>query len=562
MRKLGGSKRPRRTAGLPRRALGALAGIALAGLAVAALPSAAAPESGAGEFADGAAVTSAGAFGTGTKTITLVTGDTVHVSDLGDNRYGLRLDSADDSGVAYSSWTDAAGDLHVIPADALRLVPNRLDPRLFNLSALVRDGYDDASRASLPVILEFSDTPFRMPGTTATRALPSIGAVAATVRRTDADLLGSALARSGPGFISGLEKIWLDGPVRASLDESVPQIGAPEVWADGFDGSGVTIAVLDTGIDETHPDLAGRVVEAKNFSTSTVLTDVFGHGTHVASIAAGNGAASDEQFTGVAPGAELVSAKVLDDTGQGTESSVIAGMEWAAIDIGAPIANISVNSGPTDGTDLMSQAINSLSESRGTLFVVSAGDGGYGYDETVAAPATADDALAVGAVDKSDLLADFTGLGPRTGSFALKPEITAPGVAITASRAAGSSIGNPVDDRYTELTGTSMAAPHVAGAAALLLQAHPDLSWDGLKAALVTSAHDGGYSVYEQGGGRLDAAAAVDQKVHAFVPSLNFGVFAFPHDDDESVQLPVPLRNDGDTSITLDLAVDGDERGR
>ena len=117
----------------------------------------------------------------------------------------------------------------------------------------------------------------------------------------------------------GVERIWLDGVVHASLDESVPQVGAPEVWAEGFDGSGVTIAVLDTGIDETHPDVAGRVIAAENFSTSPEVTDLHGHGTHVASIAAGNGAASDGQFTGVAPRADLVNAKVLDDTGQGSE---------------------------------------------------------------------------------------------------------------------------------------------------------------------------------------------------------------------------------------------------
>ena len=552
-------------AGAQRAGVGLLAGVALAGVALAgsllaALPSQAAPApaTGGGIDREPLAVESGGAVGgTGAtgSTVTLVTGDTVHVTDLDQNRFALRVDAADGAaGVAYSSWTDAAGDLHVVPAQALRLVPDRLDPRLFNISALVRDSYDDASRPELPILLEFSGAPVAIAGTTPGRELPSVGAVAATIDKSGAARLGAALARSAPNFLAGVDKIWLDGPVHASLDESVPQVGAPEVWADGFDGTGVTIAVLDTGIDDTHPDLAGRVVAAENFSDSAVVTDLHGHGTHVASIAAGNGAVSGGQLSGVAYGADLASGKVLDDTGQGTESSVIAGMEWAATEVGAKIINVSVNSGPSDGTDLVSQAVNALSASHRSLFVVSAGDGGYGYAETVSAPATADAALAVGAVDKSDVLADFTGLGPRIGSFAIKPEIVAPGVAITAARADGSSIGNPVDDDYTELTGTSMAAPHVSGAAALLLQAHPQLPYEALKAALVTSADRLGNTVYEEGGGRLDVAAAVAQPLRTVTSTVDLGVFAYPHDDGETASVEIVLVNTTDADLTVDLA--------
>ena len=533
-----------------------LAGVALTGLVLATLPSQAAPAPEVDSPGQISTFGQAAAAGAPTSAVTLITGETVHVADLGGDRFAIRVEAADGAaGVAHSSWTDAAGDLHVIPAQALRLVPDRLDPRLFNISALVRDHYDDASRDALPIMIEFRGDAVPVAGTTPTRELVSVSAVAATVDRTDgAARLGSALIDSSPGFLPGVQRIWLDGPVHASLDESVPQVGAPDVWEQGYDGAGVTIAVLDTGLDETHPDLAGRVIAAENFSTAPGVTDVHGHGTHVASIAAGNGSASGGQFSGVAYAADLANGKVLDDTGQGTESSVIAGMEWAAAEIGASIINISVNSGPSDGTDLMSLAVNALTESEGALFVVSAGDGGYGYPETVSAPATADLALGVGAVDKADQLADFTGLGPRYGSFALKPEITAPGVAITAALADGSAIGNPVDGDYTELTGTSMAAPHVAGAAALLLQAHPNLSWAELKAALVTSAVTVGETVFAEGGGRLDVAAALHQPLRSDTSTINLGEFDFPHDDGETASVDVELTNTTDGDLTVDLA--------
>lgn len=129
--------------------------------------------------------------------------------------------------------------------------------------------------------------------------------------------------------------------------------------------------MLDTGYDPTHPDLAGRVKEAVNFTTSPDTTDHFGHGTHVASTIAGSGAASGGRLKGAAPGAKLLVGKVLDDDGFGYESWVLAGMEWAAHS-GAKAVNMSLGGGPTDGTDELSLGLEALSAQTGTLFVVAA----------------------------------------------------------------------------------------------------------------------------------------------------------------------------------------------
>ena len=117
--------------------------------------------------------------------------------------------------------------------------------------------------------------------------------------------------------------------MEAALEHSVPQIHAPEAWAAGFDGTGTTVAVLDTGYDPTHPDLAGKVSESSNFTSDAGVVDGNGHGTHVASTIAGTGAASDRLRRGVAPGADLIVGKVLTDGGWGADSWVLAGMQWA-----------------------------------------------------------------------------------------------------------------------------------------------------------------------------------------------------------------------------------------
>src|SRR5205814_2214191 len=116
------------------------------------------------------------------------------------------------------------------------------------------------------------------------------------------------------------------GPVAGDLT----QIGAPTAWASGATGRGVRVAVLDTGIDATHPDVAGKVLTSANFTDSPDVVDRVGHGTHVAATIAGTGVASGGVHRGVAPDAQLVVGKVLGDDGFGTDSQVIAGMQWAA----------------------------------------------------------------------------------------------------------------------------------------------------------------------------------------------------------------------------------------
>jgi hypothetical protein len=341
--------------------------------------------------------------------------------------------------------------------------------------------------------------------------------------------------------------------VRASLDVSVPMIGAPEAWAAGYDGTGVKVAILDTGIDETHPDLAGKVVASKSFVDGETVKDGFGHGTHVASTIAGSGAASGGKYKGVAPGAELVIGKVLGDSGSGTESWVIDGMEWATTTAGARIVSMSLGSGaPSDGTDPMSQAVNDLTASTGALFVIAAGNEGPAPN-TISAPGAADAALTVAAVDKSDQLAEFSNRGPRTRYYALKPDIAAPGVRITAARAAGTAMDTPVDDYYTTASGTSMATPHVAGAAAILAQEHPDWTGEQIKAALTSTSRDDGYTVYEQGAGRVDVAAASRAAVVAGTVKVDFGRFRFPQTG-PAVSRTVTYRNTGSTPVTLNLA--------
>ncbi|MBO0610254.1 S8 family peptidase [Myceligenerans salitolerans] len=460
---------------------------------------------------------------------------------------------------------DIDGELHVLPSDVVPYVAaDLLDMELFSVDALISQGYDDASVDALPVIATYADGARTGDvGTLAaahpTERLESISAQALDVDKNGAGQFWQAITRgeaavaaSGrPRLSGGVEKLWLDGQVQADLHESTAQIGAPVAWEAGLDGTGATVAVLDTGVDATHPDLVGKVVDQRNFTAEASAYDGHGHGTHVAATVAGTGAGSDGLRAGVAPGADLIVGKVLDDSGSGSESEVIAGMEWAA-QVGADVVNMSLGGSPTDGTDPMSSAVNELSATYDTLFVIAAGNSGPGA-MTVGSPGAADSALTVGAVDRDESLAAFSSRGPRAGDLAVKPDITAPGVGIVAARSGGTSMGDVVDDLYTGASGTSMATPHVAGAAALLAARHSGWSWSRLKDGLISTAAPGDLSVYEQGSGRVDVARAVTQGVVA-TGTLDLGTF----EDGETghVSREVSWSNRGDTDVELELELD------
>src|SRR5690606_437596 len=139
----------------------------------------------------------------------------------------------------------------------------------------------------------------------------------------------------------------------------------------------------------------------------------------------------------------------------------------------------------------------------------------------------------VAAVDKFDEMAQFSSRGPRLGDDAPKPDIAAPGVRIVAARAAGTAMGTPVDDFYTAASGTSMATPHVAGAAAIVAQLHPQLTGAQIKGLLMNAAADLGHDPFAQGAGRVDLGRAVDP---AIFPSghVAFGRLVYPHDEPQA----------------------------
>ena len=445
-----------------------------------------------------------------------------------------------------------------MPADAARLVAGgKLDQRLFDITELNKAATRASHKRGLKVIVGYkgaagaAKADVRDAGQVR-RALKSLNADAVLAPEQDTPELWDAVT-NGSSPASGIAHVWLDGVRRASLDKSVPQIGADKAWSAGFDGKGVKIAVLDTGVDTTHPDLKDQVVAEKNFSTAPAATDKYGHGTHVASIAAGTGAKSGGKYKGVAPGAKLLNGKVLDDNGFGDDSGILAGMEWAA-EQGADIVNLSLGGRDTPEVDPLEAAVDKLSAEKGILFAIAAGNSG---PETVGSPGSADSALTVGAVDDKDKLADFSSTGPRVGDGAVKPDVTAPGVDTTAASAEGSVIAQEVGEKpagYVTISGTSMATPHVAGAAAILKQQHPDWKYAELKGVLTGSAKGGKYTPFQQGSGRIAVDKAIKQSVIADTSSVSFGTQQWPHTDDKPVTKPLTYRNLGTTDVTLKLA--------
>jgi serine protease AprX len=301
------------------------------------------------------------------------------------------------------------------------------------------------------------------------------------------------------------------------LNNSRPLINADQVANNlGFNGAGITVAVVDTGIDATHPALAAAVTSQIDL-TGLGNGDGFGHGTHCAGIVA----SQDRTFTGIAPGASLIAIRVMDNSGSMTAANGVAGLQ-AAVTAGARVASNSWGFShgghggwsDSDGTCILCTAADNA-VTAGVVVVVAAGnednDSSGGYDTHLRCPGMARTVVTVAASDKSDVMASFSSLGP-TPDGRTKPDITAPGVSINSCRATGTTLGSVVDPagNFISLSGTSMATPHIAGVAALMLNKNGSLTPAQVKGILMASVVNLGAPAISMGTGRIDALVAVN----------------------------------------------------
>ena len=279
---------------------------------------------------------------------------------------------------------------------------------------------------------------------------------------------------------------------------SAQQIGAVAAHQAGVRGNGVLVAVLDTGVDPNHPELLGRVAISQNFTVSPD-GDTLGHGTHVTGIAGGQGTTSDgtgNRVLGVSPGADLIVGKVCNDEGYCLEGDIYAGIEWAVASH-ARVINMSFGGGAylSDcDDDPLAQMVNWAAD-QGVVMVASAGNTGA-EGEGIAVPGCASKAIAVGAVDGAGARAPWSSYGPSL-------DLMAPGTGILSAMPNGG---------YAQASGTSMAAPHVAGAVALLLQRDPTLTPAAVQSLLQTTASDGGSAGFDTqyGYGQVNVMAALN----------------------------------------------------
>ncbi|PIQ76538.1 hypothetical protein COU78_02415 [Candidatus Peregrinibacteria bacterium CG10_big_fil_rev_8_21_14_0_10_49_24] len=302
--------------------------------------------------------------------------------------------------------------------------------------------------------------------------------------------------------------------LRAIDLDTATYISAPSVWSGeyGTTGKGIRVAVLDTGIEAGHPELAGKIFASQNF-TNDSDEDVLGHGTHVAGIIAGEGVASVEGTTahGVAPDVVLYSAKVCGDTGWCLEGDILAGMEWAVASR-VQVANMSFGGGAfgdnCDG-DTLANKVNWMT-TQGVSVVAAAGNNNDG----VGTPACASKAIAVGAIDSTGTRAPWSSFGPAL-------DLMAPGISVLSSFSCIAA-GTCPAAAYGRMSGTSMSSPHVAGVVALLLQKYPILNSSQIFEILSQSAVDLGPELQDQyyGFGKVDALAAL-RKAAELYPEID-----------------------------------------
>ncbi|MBU6997700.1 MAG: S8 family serine peptidase [Theionarchaea archaeon] len=294
-----------------------------------------------------------------------------------------------------------------------------------------------------------------------------------------------------------------EGVAHITLSQSIPLINADDCWAAGYDGTGTKICIIDTGIDDNHCDFPGTypsgkiIAWADYIGSGSAPYDDHGHGTHCSSIAAGA-----YSPYGVAPGASLMGAKVCNSGGSCPDTAIIQGIDFGVAQ-DADVESMSLGGAGSDGTSALAKEAN-WAVDQGVVVVCAAGNDGPTCC-TVSTPGDATNVITVGASDKSDALASFSSRGPTTDDR-IKPDITAPGVSIYAAYA-----GTSCSD--VGMSGTSMATPHIAGVAALMLDANSTATPVQIKNCMGASAVDKG-NVNKDclwGWGRVDAYGAVQQ---------------------------------------------------
>ncbi|MBI2653896.1 S8 family serine peptidase [Candidatus Woesearchaeota archaeon] len=296
---------------------------------------------------------------------------------------------------------------------------------------------------------------------------------------------------------NSVEMMYAEQNYNLLLEQSVPAVNAPAAWNIGYTGAGVKVAVLDTGIDYGNSAFQNRVVLSQAFTGENHTIDLHGHGTHVAGIIGGNGT-----LKGVAPDALLLNAKVLNDYGSGTSSSIIAGIEWA-VQNGARVISISFGKSDSSQDIPLFESLQYAIDNGAVVVAASGNCGSCGSCNGffgVTTPGNFEPAITVGAVDDLKQIACFSS-GQDFGSY-VKPDVVAPGVNINSYY---------INSQLKALSGTSMSTPHVSGAVALLLQKNSSLNNSEAKKLLESSAVDlgaGGKDI-SYGSGFIDISKLV-----------------------------------------------------
>jgi serine protease AprX len=343
---------------------------------------------------------------------------------------------------------------------------------------------------------------------------------------------------------ASVDHVAVDEPVLNAMDIARkaafnPVAPAPE---SALKGAGITIAVVDSGI-AVHPDIqtltavvdvVGQPVPYAAPPETSV--DPFGHGTHVAGIIAGNGSESGGLHAGVAPEASLISVRVLGPNGSGLSSDVLAGLQWIEDNhaaYGIRVVNLSLGHPIYEpaSVDPLVEAVDALWDA-GVVVVCSAGNRGRDGFVTITSPCNSRKAITVGATNDrrttfawDDRIATFSSRGPTTFDLVAKPDLVAPGNKLISLRSPGSvhdtlvpskKKGTPGNEQYYEMSGTSMASPMVAAAAALMLEQDPSLNPGTVKARLMMSARKALFgNPLLSGAGRLDILAALGSTWYA-----------------------------------------------